>query len=229
LARPAITTPGDTRQDWWIIQEIANRLDLNWHYTHPKDVFAEMKLTMGSLDNISWDRLEREDVVTYPCPAEDHPGEAIIFSEGFPTDSGRAKLVPTDLVPPAEVPDDQFPLVLSTGRVLEHWHTGAMTRRADTLNQLEPEPVASMHPSQLLVFGLSAGDPIRVTTRRGSIETRVRADRDVPEGMVFIPFCFVEAAANILTNPQLDPYGKIPEFKFCAVKVEKMEALAAAE
>ena len=184
---------------------------------------------MGSLDNISWDRLEREDVVTYPCPAEDHPGEAIIFSEGFPTDSGRAKLVPTDLVPPAEVPDDEFPLVLSTGRVLEHWHTGAMTRRAETLNLLEPEPIASMHPSQLLAFRLSAGDPIRVTTRRGSIETRVRADRDVPKGMVFIPFCFVEAAANILTNPQLDPYGKIPEFKFCAVKVEKAKALAAAE
>ena len=229
LARPAISTPGKVRQDWWIIQEIANRLDLNWNYTHPKDVFAEMKLTMRSLDNISWDRLERESVVTYPCPSEDHPGEEIIFSESFPTESGRAKLIPTDLVPPAEIPDDQFPLVLTTGRVLEHWHTGAMTRRADTLNELEPEPVASMHPSQLLKFGLLAGDPIRVTTRRGSIETRIRADRDVPEGMVFIPFCFVEAAANILTNPQLDPYGKIPEFKFCAVKVEKAKALAAAE
>ena len=223
LARPAIEPPGDARQDWWIIQEIANRLGLAWSYTHPKDIFAEMKKTMRSLDNITWARLERENAVTYPCPAEDQPGSAIIFSESYPTPSGRAKLVPTELLPPAELPDGDYPLVLTTGRMLEHWHTGAMTRRAGALSQLEPEPIAAMHPRQLDRFGIEAGDMVRVSTRRGTIETRARADRDVPEGMVFIPFCFVEAAANILTNPQLDPYGKIPEFKFCAVKVEKAE------
>ncbi len=228
LGRPAISPPGKAQQDWWIIQEIANRLGLDWTYTHPKDIFNEMKLTMRSLDNISWERLEREDHVTYPCPAENHPGHAIIFSEGYPTESGRAKLVPTDIVPPDELPDDDFPMVLTTGRLLEHWHTGAMTRRASALAQLEPESIASMHPRQMENMGIAPGDMVRVSTRRGAIETHMRADRDVPDGMVFIPFCFVEAAANVLTNPQLDPVGKIPEFKFCAVKVERIEKPAQA-
>jgi formate dehydrogenase major subunit len=230
LGRPAINPPGDARQDWWIIQEIANRIGLDWSYDHAKDIFNEMKRTMHSFDNITWERLENENVVTYPCPAEDHPGNAIIFGDGYPTASGRAKLVPTDLLPPDELPDDDYPLVLTTGRMLEHWHTGAMTRRASTLSQLEPEAIVSMHPRQMAAFDLIAGDGVQVSTRRGTIETRVRADKDVPEGMIFIPFCFNEAAANILTNPQLDPIGKIPEFKFCAVKVEKIgEQASAAE
>jgi len=220
LAREVVPPPGDARQDWWIIQEIANRIGQNWTYTHPKDVFAEMGQTMKSLNGISWDRLEREDVVTYPCDGEDQPGHAIIFSDGFPTASGRAKLVPTSLIPPAELPDDEFPIVLTTGRVLEHWHTGAMTRRATTLDLLEPEATVSLNPYQLGEMGIGAGDSVRVESRRGSVELRVRADRDVPNGMVFIPFCYHEAAANLLTNPQLDPVGKIPEFKFCAVRVE---------
>jgi formate dehydrogenase major subunit len=228
LGRPAINPPGDARQDWWILQEIANRIGLDWNYSHAKDIFNEMKRTMHSFDNITWERLENENVVTYPCPAEDHPGNAIIFGDGYPTASGRAKLVPTDLLPPDELPDGDYPMVLTTGRMLEHWHTGAMTRRAKTLSQLEPEPIASMHPRQLAKFDLIAGDGVRVSTRRGTIETRVRADKDVPEGMVFIPFCFNEAAANVLTNPQLDPFGKIPEFKFCAVKVEKSDEQASA-
>jgi formate dehydrogenase major subunit len=220
IARPALPLPGDTRQDWWIIQEIANRLDLGWIYTHPKDVFAEMKKTMHSFDGITWERLEREHAVTYPCDGEDQPGHDIIFGDGFPTASGRAKLVPTDLTPPDEMPDNEYPLVLSTGRLLEHWHTGAMTRRAGTLNTLEPVAVASLSPNQMSKLRIAPGDTIRVASRRGAIEIKARADTDVPDGMVFIPFCFTEAAANLLTNPQLDPIGKIPEFKFCAVKVE---------
>jgi len=219
LARPALELPGGARQDWLIIQDLANRIGLDWSYNHPKDVFAEMKMTMHSLDNITWDRLEREGFVTYPCPAEDQPGHAIIFDEGFPTESGRAKLVPAALTPPDELPDDDYPLVLSTGRMLEHWHTGAMTRRAETLNTLESVPVASLNPRQLETMDLVAGDDIRVASRRGEVVLKARADRDVPDGMVFIPFCFTEAAVNLLTNPQLDPYGKIPEFKFCAVRV----------
>ncbi|HEY4635859.1 MAG TPA: molybdopterin-dependent oxidoreductase, partial [Rhodospirillales bacterium] len=230
LARPALPLPGDTRQDWWIIQEIANRLGLGWTYTHPKDVFAEMKKTMRSFDGITWARLEREDAVTYPCDGEDQPGHDIIFGDGFPTASGRAKLVPADVTPPDELPDDQYPLVLSTGRMLEHWHTGAMTRRAGTLNTLEPVAVASLNPGQMKKLNIRPGDTIRVASRRGAIEIKTRADTDVPDGMVFIPFCFTEAAANLLTNPQLDPIGKIPEFKFCAVKVETAgRADAAAE
>ena len=132
------------------------------------------------------------------------------------------------MTPPDELPDDEYPLVLTTGRVLEHWHTGAMTRRAETLSALEPEPTASINPHQLGEMGLGPGDTIRVASRRGSVEIRVRADRDVPDGMVFIPFCYTEAAANLLTNPQLDPFGKIPEFKFCAVRVEAAGSPAAA-
>ena len=219
MARPALELPGDTRQDWWIIQEIANRIGLEWAYRGPEDVYAEMRETMKSLNGIPWDRLEREDSVTYPCDADDVPGHDVIFGDGFPTDNGRAKLVPAQVTPPDELPDDDYPLVLTTGRMLEHWHTGTMTRRSVTLNTLEPTAVVSIHPKQMAAMGIKAGDTVKVESRRGAIDIAARADRDVPEGMVFIPFCFNEAAANLLTNPQLDPYGKIPEFKFCAVKV----------
>ncbi|WP_422367152.1 formate dehydrogenase subunit alpha [Pelagibius sp.] len=229
LARPVAEPPGEARQDWELIQELATRLGLDWSYSHPKDVFTEMVEVMPSLQNISWNRLVSEDAVTYPVDGPDVPGNEILFAEGFPTGDGRAKIVPAGLVPPDELPDDDYPLVLTTGRMLEHWHTGAMTRRASVLDSLEPEAVASLNPRQLSIMGLQAGDMVKVGTRRGEIALTVRADRDVPEGMVFIPFCFNEAAANMLTNPQLDPFGKIPEFKFCAAKVEKIEAFVAAE
>ena len=228
IARPVLDPPGEARQDWELVQEIARRIGLDWRYTHPKDVFAEMGEMMPSLDNISWERLEREDAVTYPCDAPDKPGNEIIFATGFPTESGRARIVPTDIVPPDELPDDAYPLVLSTGRLLEHWHTGAMTRRASRLDALEPEAVAALNRRELQRLGIAPGDMVKVTTRRGEITLKARQDRDVPEGMVFIPFCFAEAAANLLTNPQLDPMGKIPEFKFCAARVEPVEATVTA-
>ncbi len=181
------------------------------------------------LDNITWERLEREGSVTYPCDAPDKPGNEIVFGDGFPTASGRAKLVPAAIIPPAEEPDADYPMVLTTGRQLEHWHTGAMTRRASVLDEIEPEAVASLAPAELRRLGIAAGQAVRVTTRRGMIELKARADSNVAPGQVFIPFCYAEAAANILTNPQLDPYGKIPEFKFCAAKVEPVEVRAAAE
>jgi len=221
LGRQVVSPPGDAKQDWWIIQEIANRIGLNWNYGGPQDVFAEMRGVMSSIKGISWQRLEREDVVTYPCAREDRPGRAILFGDGFPTKSGKARLVPTDVEPPGEVPDADYPVVLTTGRMLEHWHTGAMTRHAGVLSTLEPEAVANIHPRELAKMAMSAGDFVRVTSRRGSISLKTRSDRDVPEGMVFIPFCFAEAAANLLTSPKLDPFGKIPEFKFSAVRLEK--------
>ena len=219
MGRKALPLPGDTRQDLWILVELAKRLGLTWTYSHPSEVFAEMKLAMPSLDNITWERLERESSVIYPCPEPDHPGEAVVFGDGFPTHTGRALLVPADVLPPAEVPDAEYPLVLMTGRQLEHWHTGAMTRRADVLDALEPGPTASLNPRELARNGIKPGERVRVTTRRGSIELTARADRAVQEGTIFIPFAYVEAAANILTNPQLDPIGKIPEYKYCAVKI----------
>jgi formate dehydrogenase major subunit len=220
MGRKALPLPGEAREDLLIIIELAKRLGLDWTYTHPRDVFAEMTLAMPSLANITWERLERESSVTYPCDAPDKPGNDIVFGDGFPTKSGRGKLVPVQLVPPAEEPDEQYPMVLTTGRQLEHWHTGAMTRRASVLDELEPEAVASLAPGDLRRMGVKPGAMIRVATRRGAIELKARADGAIPPGMIFIPFCFAEAAANILTNPQLDPIGKIPEFKFCAAKVE---------
>ena len=229
MGRPALSLPGDARQDWWIIQEIANRLGLGWTYNGPKDVYNEMRRTMKSLNGISWERLESQDSVTYPCDSETEPGHEIIFSDGYPTANGRAKLVPAQVTPPDELPDEEFPLILTTGRVLEHWHTGSMTRRASTLNTLESIAVVSIHPKQMVELGVGPGDMVHVESRRGGINIAVRADRDVPVGMIFIPFCFNEAAANLLTNPQLDPYGKIPEFKFCAVRVAAVKAMEAAE
>ena len=227
LGRQVIDPPGDARQDWWLTQEIAKRIGLDWTYTHPKDVFAEMAEIMPSLANITWQRLEREDSVTYPCDAPDQPGNEIMFGDGFPTQSGRGKIVPTGLVPPDELPDETYPMVLTTGRLLEHWHTGAMTRRASQLDALEPEAVVFLSPNDLGSFGIDPGTFVKVETRRGAIVLKVRQDRDVPDGMVFIPFCFAEAAANLLTNPQLDPIGKIPEFKFCAARVEPVASAAA--
>jgi formate dehydrogenase major subunit len=190
-----------------------------------------MAYVMPSLENITWERLLREDSVTYPCDAPDKPGNEIIFATSFPTKSGRAKIVPADLLPPDELPDAEYPMVLTTGRLLEHWHTGSMTRRASNLDSLEPEAIAGVNPKELDRLGVEPGGFIRVSTRRGEVVLRARADRDVAEGMVFIPFCFAEAAANLLTNPQLDPMGKIPEFKFCAAKVEPVRegVLEAAE
>jgi formate dehydrogenase major subunit len=224
MAQPVVAPPGDARQDWWIIQELAKRLGLAWDYRGPADIFAEMAQVMPSLNNITWERLEREGAVTYPVDAPDEPGNEIIFYAGFPTESGRAKIVPAGIVPPDEVPDEEFPMVLSTGRVLEHWHTGSMTRRAGVLDALEPEAVAFMAPRELYRLGLEPGSKMKLETRRGAVELKVRSDRDVPSGMIFMPFCYAEAAANLLTNPALDPMGKIPEFKFCAARVSPVHA-----
>jgi formate dehydrogenase major subunit len=229
MARQIVEPPGEARQDLWIIQEIAKRIGCDWNYAGPADVFREMAQVMPSLNNITWERLERESAVTYPVDAPDKPGNEIIFATGFPTESGRGKLVPAHIVPPDEVPDDEYPMVLSTGRVLEHWHTGSMTRRAAVLDDLEPEAVAFMSPKELRRQGLRLGDYIKLETRRGIVEVKVRSDSDVPENMVFMPFCYAEAAANLLTNPALDPFGKIPEFKFCAARVSRMDMRNAAE
>ncbi|MFQ6551191.1 formate dehydrogenase subunit alpha [Aestuariibius insulae] len=219
MGRPAVPWPGQAREDWWITTELAKRLGLGWDYTHPREVFAEMKQSMASLDNITWERLESE-AVTYPSSGLDDPGAAIVFADAFPRDGGRARFTPASVVPPDEVPDTDYPFVLITGRQLEHWHTGAMTRRASMLDALEPEANCSLHPRTLRKLGVEPGDLVRLTTRRGSIKVMARADRAVAEDNVFLPFAYVEASANLLTNPALDPYGKIPEFKYSAVRVE---------
>jgi formate dehydrogenase major subunit len=226
MGRAALPLPGEAKVDWWITQEIARRMGLDWNYRHPSEIYTEMASLMPSLDNIVWERVERESAVTYPSDAPDKPGRDVVFDKGFPRPGGFGKLVAAKLTPPDEQPDAEFPFVLTTGRQLEHWHTGAMTRRAATLDALEPGAVASLSRGQIVKLGIAPGDRVRVTTRRGSIELYVRQDDAVPDGVVFIPFAFVEAAANILTNPALDPFGKIPEFKYCAARVEPIDGAA---
>ncbi len=226
--RPAVAPPGEAREDWKITVELAQRIGLNWDYTDVSEVFAEMKLTMASLDNITWERLETE-TITYPSLSETDPGQAIVFGDGFPRAEGKAKFTPASVIPPDEAPDEEYPMIATTGRQLEHWHTGSMTRRARVLDAVEPEANCSMSPRTLKLMGIEPGEMVRLTTRRGSIEIMVRADRAIAEDMVFIPFAYVEAAANILTNSAIDPYGKIPEFKFSAIRVEKIEDAIAAE
>jgi formate dehydrogenase major subunit len=221
LGRKALEPPGEAREDFWILVELGKRLGLPWSYAHPKEVFNEMRGCMDSIKGITWERLERDSSVTYPCENEGDAGTPVVFTEVFPTPTGRAKFVPADLIYAAERPDAEYPMVLITGRQLEHWHTGAMTRRASVLDAIEPEPVASLHPLDIEQLGVKPGDVVTVESRRGKITLYARADAGTPRGAVFIPFAFYEAAANMLTNPVLDPFGKIPEFKYCAVSVRK--------
>ncbi|HKP67168.1 MAG TPA: molybdopterin-dependent oxidoreductase, partial [Casimicrobiaceae bacterium] len=219
LARTALKMPGDARQDLDIIVAMARELGLDWRYSHPREVFDEMRQAMPSIAGITWERLERESAVTYPCEQEGDPGQPVVFTQQFPTASGRAKLVPAQIIPAAEKPDNAYPFVLITGRQLEHWHTGSMTRRSRSLDAIEPFPVASMNSADLRALGVAPGEPITIASRRGSVSLYARADDGTPCGSVFIPFCYYEAAANLLTNPVLDPFGKIPEFKYCAVQI----------
>ena len=231
LGRRALDMPGDARQDLWIIGQLARRLGLDWNYAGEDsgvaEVFDEMRHAMASIGGITWERLEQESSVTYPCEQEGDPGQPVVFVDSFPTPTGRARFVPADIIRANERPDAEYPMVLITGRQLEHWHTGAMTRRSSVLDAIEPVPVASLHPLDLARIGARPGDVITVESRRGGISLYARADDGTPEGAVFIPFCYYEAAANLLTNPALDPFGKIPEFKYCAVRITSGGELAA--
>ncbi len=229
IGRPALPLPGEARMDWEIIVDLANRCGLEWSYNGVPEVYEEMRQVMPSLNFMPWERLDAEDSVTYPVKSEGAEGSAVIFTNGFPTADGRGRIVPTDLRAPAEVPDDDYPLVLTTGRLLEHWHTGSMTRNSEVLDGLEPEGFAAMNPYEISKQGLEAGQLIEVVTRRGTLNAILRTDREVADGMVFMAFCFNESPVNKLTNPMLDPDGKIPEFKFCAAKVGKAVLPEAAE
>ena len=219
LGRQAIDPPGEAKQDLWIIQQMANRLGLSWNYGHVSEVFDEMRHTMASIGGITWERLERNGAVVYPCMNEGDMGQPVVFTELFPREGGRAVFVPADIIPADERPDADYPMVLITGRQLEHWHTGSMTRRATVLDAIEPDPVALVHPLDLERLGLKPGQPVTIASRRGEVVLYARADDSSPVGAIFVPFCYYEAAINRLTNAALDPFGKIPEFKYCAIKV----------
>ena len=224
MGRRALDMPGDARQDLWIIQQLATRMGLQWNYQGEDSgaaaVYEEMRQAMhGVIAGITWERLEREGGVTYPCLTADDPGQPIVFHDTFPTADGRVKLVPADIIPANERPDASFPFVLITGRQLEHWHTGSMTRRASVLDALEPLATASMNGADLADMGLQPGEVVTLRSRRGEVALHLRRDDGTPRGAVFVPFAYYEAAANLMTNAALDPVGKIPEFKYSAVQV----------
>jgi formate dehydrogenase major subunit len=224
LGQQAIDPPGEAKPDLWIVQQIAKGVGLNWHYPGEHAgvaaVFEEMRQAMhAAIGGITWARLQRESSVTYPCLSADDPGSPMVFIDSFPTADGRVKLVPADIIPANERPDADYPFVLITGRQLEHWHTGSMTRRATVLDAIEPLATASMSGADMADLGLSPGDVVTVQSRRGQVAIHLRRDDGTPRGAVFIPFAYYEAAANLLTNAALDPFGKIPEFKYCAVAV----------
>lgn len=225
MGRQAVEAPGQAQADLWIVQQMAKGMGLNWHYEGEHHgvaaVYEEMRQAMHEvISGISWDRLVRESSVTYPCLTEDDPGEPTVFKDQFDTSDGRVHLVPADIIPANERPDAQYPFVLITGRQLEHWHTGSMTRRATVLDAIEPEATASLCGTDLLSLGVNAGDVITLSSRRGEVCLRVRRDDGTPQGAVFVPFAYYEAAANLMTNAALDPVGKIPEFKYCAIAVK---------
>ncbi len=219
LGRQAINPPGDSRQDWWIIQEIGRRLGLDWNYESPQEIFTEVRKATPSMAGITWERLQKEHTVTYPCTKEGDPGDPIIFQNGFPTENKKARFVPAKYTHADEMPDEDFPFVFITSRQLEHWHTGSMTRRATVLNAIERFPVVQVHPDDLKKLGVEAGDAVTIESRRGKISTYARKDPGVQQGNLFMAFGYNESAANLITTSALDPFGKIPEVKFCAVRI----------
>jgi formate dehydrogenase major subunit len=229
IGRPAILTPGDARLDWRVLCELSTRLGYPMNYGSPEDVFAEFAGLSPSYHGLNYALLAGGGKVWPYSPASraglgtgsgEYVGELVLFGDSFPTPSGRGKFVPARYAEAKDLPDTEFPLVLNTGRVLEHWHTGTMTRRSYALDALEPSAFVEVHPADLQKLGARDGQEVTVRSRRGSIRLAARANDGVQPGTVFIPFHYREAAANVLTNDALDPFGKIPEFKFCAVKLE---------
>ncbi|HVG94747.1 MAG TPA: formate dehydrogenase subunit alpha, partial [Planctomycetota bacterium] len=229
VGHPALRAPGEARLDLDVIQELSNRMGYPMQYGSPEEVFAELAECGTSLTGLTYANLGSTGKL-YPCPdPENSDGTVVMYDDDhpFPTPSGRGKFVPAEVVLPAELPDAEYPFVLNTGRLLEHWHGGSMTRRAKALDQIEPEAFASIHPIDAKRLKVVTGDLVRVASRRGEIRLKVRVEESTSPGNVFMAFCFREAAANLLTTDVLDPVGKIPEFKFCAVKVEAVEESAA--
>ncbi len=230
LGQQAVRPPGQAKPDLWIIQQMAKGMGLQWDYAGEHcgvaAVYEEMRQAMHTaIAGITWERLQRESSVTYPCLTESDPGAPTVFIDQFATANGRVQLIPADIIPANERPDADYPFVLITGRQLEHWHTGSMTRRSHVLDAIEPMATASLCGADLQRLNLQAGDVITLRSRRGEVVLRVRRDDGTPSGAVFMPFAYAEAAANLLTNAALDPFGKIPEFKYCAVAVHAGGAL----
>jgi formate dehydrogenase major subunit len=219
MGRQVVDPPGEAKQDLWIIQEIAKRLGEHWNYQGADQVFSEMRQAMDSIAGMTWERLETQESLTYPLEQEGDAGTPIIFTDGFPTDNGRARFVPATYSHADELPNIEYPYIFITGRELEHWHTGSMTRHASKLDAIQHDPVIYLNPKLMQSLNIEMGDTVTVESRRGKITAYARPALGIAENSAFMAFCYNEASANLLTNEALDPYAKIPEFKFCAVKL----------
>jgi predicted molibdopterin-dependent oxidoreductase YjgC len=222
LAHQAIDPPGKARRDLDILLELSRRMGVPTPFETAAEVMLEIAQVTPSWRGVTHERLEGAGL-QYPVPDREHAGTAFLFDDRFPTADGKATLVPVEYAPPAELPDEQFPFIMNTGRQLYHWHTGTMTRRSAGLDAREPTPTVELSPADATAIGVSDGDPVRITSRRGSIEIGVRLSPRVARGQIFVPMHYREACANLLTNPVLDPYAGIPEFKVCAVRVEGLD------
>lgn len=219
MGRKVLDAPGLAKPDWWITTQIANGLGLNWHYDNVEEIFNEMRQTMPSIGGITWEQLEQQSSVTYPYRQESNLSEVVIFKHNFPTQDGKALFVPAKFKLNSELADKDYPLILITGRILEHWHTGSMSRKSQVLNTLEPQSFLTINPKDAEKLGIQSGAEITLKSKRGEVQTFAKFDSNLQVGNVFMPFCFVEAAANIITRDDVDPSGKIPAFKYCAVTV----------
>jgi formate dehydrogenase major subunit len=219
IGRPTLKPPGEARLDWQIICEVSTRMGYPMEYDSPSQIFDEFAALTHAYSTFNYDNLGATGKL-YPNPDPEHDdGPTVLFEEGFPTASGRATFVPAEWTAAPELPDEAYPLVLNTGRLLEHWHTGSMTRRSRALDALEPEAVVFLHADDAADRGVSDGSFVQVESRRGRITCKARISTREIRGAVFLPFHFREASANLLTMDELDPDGKIPGFKFCAVEV----------
>jgi formate dehydrogenase alpha subunit len=218
--RKVVEPPGDSRPDWWIICQVAQRLGAKgFDYDHPSDIMEEIRRLTPSYGGISYERIENGGL-QWPCPVDDHPGTPILHTNTCVR--GKGRFIPLKYVPPGEIPDTKYPLILTTGRSLYHYHTGTMTRKVIGLNIIEPEGVVEINPQDASQLDIAQGDRVKVSSRRGEVIAKAKVTEALPSGVVFMTFHFAESAANILTNPKLDPVAKIPEFKVAAVKVEKL-------
>jgi predicted molibdopterin-dependent oxidoreductase YjgC len=220
--RAAQAPRGDSRPDWQIICDLAQRIEsrlgrdtAKWDFSSPEEVFAEMASVVPDFAGVTYERIDKVGL-QYPVWDKNHPGTPFLFAESFPR--GPGKFTPLDYVPAVERPDDEYPFILTTGRLLEHWHGGTMTRHSQ-LNTLYPEARVEIHPADAEMHGISDGMAVKVTSRRGEIVVRASVTEKTTVGVVFVPWHFAEAAANLLTIDALDPQAKIPEFKACAVQV----------
>jgi len=219
MMNKVVSPPGQAKDDWWIITEVAKRMGVNWNYKKPKDIFAEIRKVTPSYAGMTYERI-RKELLQWPCPTEDHPGTQFLHRDRF--SRGLGVLTPIEYTSPAEEIDAEYPLIMTTGRLLDHFHTGTMSRNSKVLNENVPEGYVELNPNDAQNYNIKDGETISISSRRGSLRVKTKVTEKTKPNVVFFPWHFFEAAANKLTNDALDPLCKIPEYKVCSCRIEKV-------